>query len=1050
MTKYENDFFIVDYKAENTLKCILDELLENGQAFLEYNRVFITWDQIHSISRIEQSIIGLPESYPFDIKVITKNVFVSKEFDIEYGFFEYNHGNQIICSRAGSVIITNTNEYLLSLEQYRLCNAIEEFNGLKIKEFHDNLRKFKEIKELSKQSAAILDSVFDNQEIIVPKMISIEPSINNNNLIDLNPSLKEFDDINQMLFHKKLSNAKNVKKVINFENRNNKKYRIVLNNKQQNELEKIKKKSNISISELNQILEQGQLIFDTDIVDLSNFSDRVIELGLYKPKLFPFVMPLKSEWIPGFIIDDGTKQVKFRINSIEEFNEVEDRIISAEKNNEQFINLFDQSINVNDLKKMMPFFKRQLKNPNTIQDSYDDEGKKRYVLIIKENLFENEYTAINHEDTKLLIKYSTVSTLKKMYKLFSYQEEGIAWLQTLYCSKYSGALLADDMGLGKTIQMLCFIEWHSILYNHENKPYLFIAPVSLLQNWENEFLKFFDSKNKISVLSSSDRTVLNKETFLKSNIFLTNYEYVKNYSNQIIFGQVDWACVIIDEAQKIKAPGTIVTNVIKALKADFKIASTGTPVENSMLDLWSIIDFVAPGLLGCARVFSMKYQSPISKNISDFELESLGIRLRDEIGDYFKRRLKIDVLNDKLPPKHEIPIEYEMPTIQKDTYLQELEFSKQRENKYMLPVIINLKKISDHPYLLNIDWRMKSVDELINSSAKISIVINKLQEIRTLNEKAIIFAELKESQKLLHKVICEFFSLKKVSIVNGDTLSVQTKKNNQKETRQGAIDEFSKEIGFSVIIMSPLAAGVGLNVTAANHIIHFSRHWNPAKEAQATDRAYRIGQEKPVYVYYPIATYNGMKTFDQILAKLLMKKRDIADSAMFPSSINEVKAEDFADELDIIESSPISSSPLTFDDFDALEPFFFESAIATIFKCQGYKPIVTPKANDKGADIICFSDNCNLLIQVKKSKNLINSSPIGEILTAKGFYDNKYHLDFKLLIVTNSYLNENAQKLAIDNFVIPKEKDFLEDFLANNKIFMKDIIDIEKKRITQV
>ena len=249
-----------------------------------------------------------------------------------------------------------------------------------------------------------------------------------------------------------------------------------------------------------------------------------------------------------------------------------------------------------------------------------------------------------------------------------------------------------------------------------------------------------------------------------------------------------------------------------------------------------------------------------------------------------------------------------------------------------------------------------------------------------------------------------------------------------------------------LIIMSPVAAGLGLNVTGANHVIHYSRHWNPSKESQATDRAYRIGQEKEVFIYYPMAILDECKTFDVIIDNLLQQKRNLADAAMFPSAICEIKAEDFADNLDLENKQTYKEEPLSLKDLGQLDPMFFEAAIGAIYKKMGCEIILTPKSKDKGADVIALSNSLNYLIQVKQSKSPINDSAIGEVLKAKGYYENLYNERFCLTVATNSTLNENASMLANDNDVDIYDQSSIKNFFENEKIFLSEILSIEKKR----
>lgn len=436
------------------------------------------------------------------------------------------------------------------------------------------------------------------------------------------------------------------------------------------------------------------------------------------------------------------------------------------------------------------------------------------------------------------------------------------------------------MGLGKTLQVLYFIEW--FYQKVTRKPILVVAPVSLLENWQNEYNKFFPTSNldvitlwganvKYYIVPNDKRqTIVNLS---KPAIYLTTYETLRK--QQIPFGLIDWGIVILDEAQKVKTPGTFVTNAAKALKAEFKIAMTGTPVENSLMDLWCIIDFCSPGLLENAKEFSKQYQKPL--NEKDTDLKLLSEKLRNKIGDTLLRRMKSDVAKD-LPSIEYLKHDEQMPKEQLDSYMNELSMieelkRKSESSQSVLQGIFNLRSISDHPYLKHYQIENVESEKLINSSAKLKKVISILEEIKRNEEKAIVFTENKSMQRVLRKTIHEYFSIHPV-IINGETPTSKSKYDQSKLSRQQEIDKYQRIKGFNVIIMSPVAAGFGLNITEANHVIHYTRHWNPAKEQQATDRAYRIGQKKPVKVYFPFAVTpsRDFKTFDIILDELLQKK----------------------------------------------------------------------------------------------------------------------------------------------------------------------------------
>lgn len=260
------------------------------------------------------------------------------------------------------------------------------------------------------------------------------------------------------------------------------------------------------------------------------------------------------------------------------------------------------------------------------------------------------------------------------------------------------------------------------------------------------------------------------------------------------------------------------------------------------------------------------------------------------------RRLKADAAKD-LPMKYEVKEQVNMPTIQEKMYRYVVSSYNPNKKGDMLVTIMGIREVSEHPYLHDDSLLTHDCDELIDDAARLTATISFLDKIRASSEKVILFAERKETQKMLQRVVRNRYGYT-AKIINGDT-PTSSDPNAGKQSRQSAIDDFQNRHGFGVIIMSPVAAGMGLNVTAANHVIHYSRHWNPAKENQATDRAYRIGQDKDVYVYYPMAVSPDFKSFDVTLDELLSRKINLASSTIFPTERIEVKPEDFEQMLNI-------------------------------------------------------------------------------------------------------------------------------------------------------
>jgi len=814
---------------------ILYELHDNGSADLSIDSCEVETFEILKLSEINKQILGLPDEYPYEIYIQSDGQLNQNSFKFKYGFYDFApNGTRFQAERKGAAVSINGTEYLLSENQYQICEALDSFNKLTEAErtFQNNLKRFADIKTISKSAALILDSYLNSQEVFCPDKIKIDVQFNNG-ILEIIPNV---GIENEFAFVNRFDQLPSIRDVYPVTNEDQTTTRILVTSKQKEELQKLKGIRKIeNPATIQQILENPELFFDDEETDFTVFySERVKEIGIYKPKFYPFVCPYKSEWIPGIAIKDkvhGEKRIYLKTpEKLSAFIEEKE---NAVKSNKTTVTWEDVEIPILEAEKLIKTAKRQFENP-------------------KDN--------INHS-------FSEIDNLFSGINLKTHQVEGISWLQTLHKENLSGCLLADDMGLGKTLQLLYFIEWHSKV-SQENKPYLIVAPVSLLENWENEYQKFFLPQN-LSITKLYGSTNLTKafdqiqnqreaQQLQRQHIILTNYETLRSYQATLCL--VDFAVVALDEAQKIKTPGTLVTNASKALKADFKIAMTGTPVENTLIDIWCIIDFAVPGLLGNAKEFAKEFQNPLKEE--DTDIKELTERLRNKIGIFIKRRLKKDVAKD-LPAKHDnnnSRIKKIMPGVQLERYKIEIENANNSElsgvdgRNQKLKSLWAVRDISDHPYLLDNQILNFSSEELIATSAKLQTTIGILADIKTKNDKVIVFADRKETQKMLQKVVYDTFGIFS-SIINGDTPSTKQRESAAKQSRQQTIDRFQSENGFNVIIMSPLAAGVGLNVTEANHVIHYSRHWNPAKEEQATDRAYRIGQQKDVFVYYPMAVF---------------------------------------------------------------------------------------------------------------------------------------------------------------------------------------------------
>lgn len=897
-----HDLHFQEWKA--TDDCIyylpLATLVDNGYAYASKEGCLLPYENIYLLDEDERILLGVPQPYDKAMRLVGTSMLNLSDFEYKVEFLTYvPDGELIVCERGGNILVKGRDKYLLNEAQYALLNRVDAFNSTpeEDKTTDYNLRCFAEIKALAEQAGCQLDSYLENENVYAPERIKIEIGRDDEGFT-VEPAVDiEENDKFQTYFDK----MRKVQAQYPVQRENGERVRIVLNKEQKENLHYLKEQcgKHKTREEIQKMIEQPTEYFDPNAFELSElYSDRVIEIGVYKPKFYPFICPYKSCWIAGATVEtpqNGTTKVT--INNEEELEKLKREIQSAKENKKGIVEYNNAQLDIEDAIFLAQTAEKQLKDPSQPAKVESENGNEaRNVLIIEENAEELGF-AVKERIIEKGDKYTlfTDPFLQEGFSLKDHQKEGVAWLQHLYKSKASGCLMADDMGLGKTLQILYFIDWHSRKYaNH--KPYLIVAPISLLENWKNEYERFFmQPRMKINMLTSKDvkrkfdKSIVDK--MQKMDIILTNYESLR--ISQLNFCAVEFDVVALDEAQKIKSPGTLVTNAAKALKCNFKIAMTGTPVENSLLDLWCIMDFCVPGLLGNAKAFAAQYQNPLKKE--DTDIVALGNEVHDKLGVYFMRRLKKDAAKD-LPDKIELKEKVLMPPVQKEAYASVVNDYTSGIQPNMLVTIMHLREVSEHPYLYDSTLLNHETDEIVDTSARLQATIKFLDEIKKKEEKVIIFVERKETQKMLQKLCLKRYGII-AKIINGDTPSIVKRNMPNKQSRQSSIDEFQAVDGFNVIIMSPVAAGMGLNVTAANHVIHYSRHWNPAKENQATDRAYRIGQTKDVFVYYPMAVRSDIKSFDETLDDLLSRKTSLATSTIFPTERVEVKQEELGQML---------------------------------------------------------------------------------------------------------------------------------------------------------
>ncbi len=460
-------------------------------------------------------------------------------------------------------------------------------------------------------------------------------------------------------------------------------------------------------------------------------------------------------------------------------------------------------------------------------------------------------------------------------QLRPYQERGLGWLAFLHRFD-QGACLADDMGLGKTIQLLAFLQ-HLKAENELKRPVLLIAPTSVLTNWKREahaFTPELQVREHYGPKRPSTTAAL-KKALTGVDMVLTSYGLLQRDSE--LLETIDWQGVVIDEAQAIKNPSAKQSQAARdiglASKSNrFRIALTGTPVENRVSELWALMDFLNPRVLGEEDFFRQRYRLPIERYGDMASLRDLKAR----VGPFILRRLKTDkaIISD-LPEKVELSewvgLDKEQTALYRKTVEDTLDAIAraprgQRHGK-VLGLLTRLKQICNHPALA---LKEKTVsDHFLSRSAKLQRLEEILEEVIAAGDRALLFTQFAEWGHLLQEYLQERWRCE-VPFLHGST---------SKTERQAMVDRFQEDPrGPQLFLLSLKAGGVGLNLTRASHVFHVDRWWNPAVENQATDRAYRIGQSKRVMVHKFITSGSVEEKIDRMIREKSRLAEDIIGS----------------------------------------------------------------------------------------------------------------------------------------------------------------------------
>jgi SNF2 family DNA or RNA helicase len=1002
------------HKEDNLFKIEHKDIYELGKEYLELFRFPKTFE-----GSMEVKLRGLINQGNAQFQV--------KLFD-EKEIFPY----QIF----GSILkVSNYEEYVLPKNMYDIFSRNKSLDNSS----EYSMYSFIETLQEDTSNKIKFEGLGDNDFIKTVKKIAIDIQEDENNNLLLTPKFDDLPTEHSKIYEKNIDNSSESLLITNVDKKTNSLNRYLLNKSDIEVSKTINKTKKIKKEDVPKFMSNPTSFFEYDNEELEeklkevfDFGYRIVGIGEPYVGYFgsvkidtPLSEVLKKD--PEFIeIVDKEYVKEFVEDNEDDLPAIVEQIKNAKDTSKPDININGKKINDYEYDTYIDLCEKQIKKNTQTKEKELREEKSKEVLQINSNdesdiEIEVEYKKrledIIVEDTEPKNLYSDFEFTPKQHQVIA-----LNWFIDLYKNEFKGCLLADDMGLGKTFQVISFINY--IINHKKDFKILIVAPTILIDNWNNEFenaLKQTAKQNyKIKIIRGSTKALDELELITKGkktkeevfknienvnfvddyNIYITTYKTLQKYQFAWAFMAEDKnigiECIVYDEAQNIKNPNALQTQAAKAVSSlcNFNILLSGTPIENELRDIWCLFDVFDPLFFGSWKNFRKEFVN---------NTENIESRLRSKISNYMLRRLKNQVL-DSLPIKYEPKLDEKLsnhysPKIinftNEETKLYE---SIINSNEASLSKLRQLRLISMHPILINkevslIDYCLKN--DVLNEFSKTRELLNVLENVKSKNEKAIIFVISKNMQILLKSTLSKKYGLH-VHVVNGE--------NNKSSSLKNMLDDFRSKEGFNIIILSTLAAGVGLTLNEANHVIHYERHWNPSKEDQASDRVYRIGQTKDVYIHHFIIRLDNKKSsFDEGLNQLIMNKKSLSEDTLIPTSgVTEKELTEVLFEKD-------TTNKLV--DIDTLTPFEFENYVKEIFKKKGFNSTLTEKyPSEYGADVIAIKDEEIIAIQCKHSsvQNNFGREAMYQLHSeAKQFYKAT-----KLIAITNSFFNSNAMNLA--------------------------------------
>lgn len=767
------------------------------------------------------------------------------------------------------------------------------------------------------------------------------------------------------------------------------------------------------------------------VVDLGDLSPRVYGRGQWIPPAIPWLVSnSQNDWLPErFGIRIGDRTIEIPQNKLHEvINAVNAALGAGTSTAQTSVGPLPANADVLKTLKRLQVTRPEQPVEKEPRPEPAPSSSPKDSFLIYQNLEADEFAA---EVTPRRCEIDTAFPADYMRSdPKEHQRKGFEWLLSAWLWGRPGVLLADDMGLGKTFQVLSFIAWldkqqdaMEASRRSRRKPILVVAPTALLKTWEDEHDRHLKPPGLGQPLrlygryGGTSAAADIAEKLAVSNWALTTYETLNRREESFL--RALFSCVIFDEIQKIKSPKTFVTKTAKAVNADFVIGLTGTPVENSMADLWCILDRIEPALFGSLKSFMERYPA------TDINaLTGLSNRLREPetrqsrerqttLPPIMLRRMKDELGHVSLPEKRIEKHPRTMPDKQADAYETVVQSGRdQAAAGGMLQTLHALRGRSLHPYRPEQAFLVSCQDfsDYVEHSARLKAALEVLETIRARGEKALIFLEDRQMQTFLQAGLRQRFRLENLpGLISGETPG---------PTRQKIVTGFQeRQEGFDVLILSPKAAGVGLTITAANHVLHLSRWWNPAVEDQCNDRVYRIGQTKPVTVHHFIAEHPAYadRSFDHIVDALLEQKRELARSVLAPNSDGREAGTIWTGIYGRGSTQKGETPGWNLRDLQRLTGEQFEQWCAERLSRIGYSVSHTPKTGDYGADLLAehTKSGGRMVVECKQwnTQSAIDVGTVEKLHRARSHYKG-YESATALLISTTDRIQPRAQDFA--------------------------------------